>query len=227
MASQGTHPACLFLALTLLVTTAATMILCSAILTNHWEVITFEKAEVEAIAAKHNATHTLTWLWGGKVGMVSIKLHQPLKLRRQDVGSQAYMGSRSHSLRFRRQTTKSIYLVPMHGGIWTLCVGLSEYNQIYKQEQNAASEWPLKQLHRKSNIPESHKKCKNKDHHINAIRAQVSSEEDSSFTRNVAFLTFICSHLTYLFNVLLTLTNSDLSQSISYRLPTAIDNDPY
>lgn len=71
MASQGTHPACLFLALTLLVTTAATMILCSAILTNHWEVITFDKGEVEAIAAKHNASHTLSWLWGGKVGMVS------------------------------------------------------------------------------------------------------------------------------------------------------------
>ncbi|XP_047469267.1 uncharacterized protein LOC125025325 [Penaeus chinensis] len=129
MASQGTHPACLFLALTLLVTTAATMILCSAILTNHWEVITFDKAEVEAIAAKHNASHTLSWLWGGKVGMVSIELHQPLKLRRQDAGSQAYMGSHSHSIRFRRQTSKVIYLVPMHGGIWTLCVGLSVQEQ--------------------------------------------------------------------------------------------------
>ncbi|KAG7178174.1 hypothetical protein Hamer_G003962 [Homarus americanus] len=73
MASQGAHPACLFLALTLLITGAATAILCSAILTNHWEVITFDKTRVASIAAKHNATHTLTWLWNGKVGKVSVQ----------------------------------------------------------------------------------------------------------------------------------------------------------
>lgn len=72
MASQGAHPACLFLALTLLVTGAATAILCTAILTNHWEVITFDKHIVEAIAAKHNATHTLEWMLGGKVAKVSL-----------------------------------------------------------------------------------------------------------------------------------------------------------
>ncbi|MPC46917.1 hypothetical protein E2C01_040648 [Portunus trituberculatus] len=71
MASQGAHPACLFLALTLLMTGAATAILCTAILTNYWELITFDREAVEAITARHNNTHTLTWLWEGKVGKVS------------------------------------------------------------------------------------------------------------------------------------------------------------
>lgn len=71
MASQGAHPACLFLALTLMVTGAATAILCTAILTNYWELITFDREAVEAITRKHSDTHNLTWMWGGKVGKVS------------------------------------------------------------------------------------------------------------------------------------------------------------
>ncbi|XP_045117265.1 uncharacterized protein LOC123507965 isoform X2 [Portunus trituberculatus] len=132
MASQGAHPACLFLALTLLMTGAATAILCTAILTNYWELITFDREAVEAITARHNNTHTLTWLWEGKVGKVVIQLDKPLKVRRQ-VGvaplGEARGVNANNNLRFRRQTSRVIYLVPHHGGIWTLCVGLSDLEQ--------------------------------------------------------------------------------------------------
>ncbi|XP_071518562.1 uncharacterized protein [Panulirus ornatus] len=134
MASQGAHPACLFLALTLLVTGAATVILCTAILTNHWEVITFDKDAVEAITAKHNTTHNLTWLWNGKVGKVVIQLHHPMKLRRQEESGRSQR-LRARSIRFRRQTSRVIYLAPLHGGIWTLCVGLSEREQKHLRDQ--------------------------------------------------------------------------------------------
>ncbi|XP_066972913.1 uncharacterized protein [Macrobrachium rosenbergii] len=129
MASQGAHPACLFLALTLLVTAAATVILCTAILTNHWELISFDREAVEAIAAKFNDTHTLEWLWDGKVGKVNIELRS--RVRRQDAEfldtSMGYTAS--NPARVRRQPSRVIFLVPMHGGIWTLCVGLSEPEQ--------------------------------------------------------------------------------------------------
>ncbi|XP_064097490.1 uncharacterized protein LOC135208845 [Macrobrachium nipponense] len=127
MASQGAHPACLFLALTLLVTAAATVILCTAILTNHWELISFDREAVEAIAAKFNDTHTLEWLWDGKVGKVSIEW----RVRRQDAEfldtSKGYTAS--NPARVRRQPSRVFFLVPMHGGIWTLCVGLTETEQ--------------------------------------------------------------------------------------------------
>ncbi|XP_050715322.1 uncharacterized protein LOC126998048 isoform X4 [Eriocheir sinensis] len=133
MASQGAHPACLFLALTLLVTGAATAILCTAILTNYWELITFDREAVEAITARHNNTHTLTWLWEGKVGKVVIQLDKPLKVRRQVGVAPGPVGhggiNAMKTQRFRRQTSRVIYLVPHHGGIWTLCVGLSETEQ--------------------------------------------------------------------------------------------------
>ncbi|XP_069166122.1 uncharacterized protein [Procambarus clarkii] len=59
-----------------------------------------------------------------------------MKVRRQDPASQQlFPGSNPRSLRFRRQTSRVIYLVPLHGGIWTLCVGLSELEQ--EQLRNA------------------------------------------------------------------------------------------
>ncbi|XP_050715320.1 uncharacterized protein LOC126998048 isoform X2 [Eriocheir sinensis] len=142
MASQGAHPACLFLALTLLVTGAATAILCTAILTNYWELITFDREAVEAITARHNNTHTLTWLWEGKVGKVVIQLDKPLKVRRQVGVAPGPVGhggiNAMKTQRFRRQTSRVIYLVPHHGGIWTLCVGLSEEEM--EEEDNKKKE---------------------------------------------------------------------------------------
>ena len=75
MASQGAHPACLFLAVTLLVTATSTVMLSTAILTNHWEVITFDHDMVNAIAQKHNGTHSLQWLYEKQVGKVSLNLY--------------------------------------------------------------------------------------------------------------------------------------------------------
>ena len=70
MGSQGAHPACIFLAVTLLVTAGATMLLCTAMFTNHWELITFSQTEVEKFVARNNATHSLEWLYDRKVAKV-------------------------------------------------------------------------------------------------------------------------------------------------------------
>ena len=74
MASQGAHPACLFLTLTLLVTIAAPVILVTAILSTHWETMKFDRKLVEEITGHHNHTHRLTWILGAKVAKVKIKI---------------------------------------------------------------------------------------------------------------------------------------------------------
>ncbi|XP_018014136.1 uncharacterized protein LOC108671163 [Hyalella azteca] len=80
MGSQGAHPACLFLALTLTVTVAATVLLCTAMLSNHWEVISLNRPLLEALVQKHNASHTLTWLFGGIVAKVTARETRPVRL---------------------------------------------------------------------------------------------------------------------------------------------------
>ncbi|XP_076051184.1 uncharacterized protein LOC143031358 [Oratosquilla oratoria] len=150
MATQGAHPACVFLTLTVLVTAAATVLLCSAVLTDHWEVITFDKEQVMSITRNRNATHNVTWLWNDKVARVDIRVPAtPDRERRSALWSYS---RKSHFVRKRRSstiqtsppstntsssssssssssTTRVVFLVPMYGGIWSLCVGLSEAEQ--------------------------------------------------------------------------------------------------
>ncbi|XP_071518563.1 uncharacterized protein [Panulirus ornatus] len=65
---------------------------------------------------------------------VVIQLHHPMKLRRQEESGRSQR-LRARSIRFRRQTSRVIYLAPLHGGIWTLCVGLSEREQKHLRDQ--------------------------------------------------------------------------------------------
>ncbi|CAH0563468.1 unnamed protein product [Brassicogethes aeneus] len=90
------HPSVFFLLGTLVLTTCATGMLCAAIMTDHWEEVTWNGSYLEVLA---NGSHRLQWLLDGNVARVSTN----------DV--------RDRTIAF---------LVPMHGGIWTLCVTLTE-----------------------------------------------------------------------------------------------------
>ena len=79
MGSQGAHPACLFLSLTILVAGTATVLLSTAVLTDHWEVVTVDRTIVEIIVAKHNSTYALSWLYGGRVAKVMDNIYIDLK----------------------------------------------------------------------------------------------------------------------------------------------------
>ncbi|XP_043225454.1 uncharacterized protein LOC122390979 isoform X2 [Amphibalanus amphitrite] len=94
------HPACLLLVFTLLLTTAATLLLTYAELTDNWEIIRFDRASVQRTVDGLNGTHSLEWILDDQVGVVTIDGEQP--------------------------DNKTVFLVPMNGGIWTLCVSLSE-----------------------------------------------------------------------------------------------------
>ncbi|XP_001999436.3 uncharacterized protein LOC6573353 [Drosophila mojavensis] len=92
-------PPVLFLFVTLLMTTSATAMLCAAIMTDHWEHVTWDRTSLDRYSNR-SGLH-LEWLLDEQVAML-----KPDK--RAD-----------H--RFRRD---SVFLVPMHGGIWTLCIDL-------------------------------------------------------------------------------------------------------
>ncbi|XP_017143991.1 uncharacterized protein LOC108156809 [Drosophila miranda] len=92
-------PPVLFLFVTLLMTTSATAMLCAAIMTDHWEHVTWDRNSLDRYSNR-SGLH-LEWLLEDQVAML-----KPDK--RAD-----------H--RFRRD---SVFLVPMHGGIWTLCIDL-------------------------------------------------------------------------------------------------------
>ncbi|XP_046803883.1 probable serine/threonine-protein kinase cdc7, partial [Lucilia cuprina] len=92
-------PPVLFLFVTLLMTTSATAMLCAAIMTDHWEHVKWDRISLDRYSNRSNLQ--LEWIMEDKVAML-----KPDK--RAD-----------H--RFRRD---NLFLVPMHGGIWTLCIDL-------------------------------------------------------------------------------------------------------
>ncbi|CAK1596410.1 unnamed protein product [Parnassius mnemosyne] len=93
----GVHPSVFYLLATLLLTSCSTAMLCAAIMTDHWEHVTWERAALAALANTSNTV--LQWLLDEKVA----KIEEP-----------------SH------RKNSGTFLVPMNGGIWTMCVSLEE-----------------------------------------------------------------------------------------------------
>lgn len=89
------HPSVFFLMGTLLLTTCATAMLCGAIMTDHWEEVTWDRYQLEKSA--NGTTMRIAWYLDGTVAKVTTE------------------GERTIA-----------FLVPMHGGIWTLCVALTD-----------------------------------------------------------------------------------------------------
>lgn len=89
------HPSVFFLLGTLILTTCATGMLCAAIMTDHWEEVTWDQNQLDILS---NSSLRLQWLLDRTVARVSTN------------------DARDRTMAF---------LVPMHGGIWTLCLSLS------------------------------------------------------------------------------------------------------
>ncbi|XP_020298681.1 uncharacterized protein LOC109862922 [Pseudomyrmex gracilis] len=95
---RGPGPRLVFLFVTLVLTFAATGLLCGAIMSDHWEEISWNREDL------NHANVSLEWYLDGQVAM----------LKSSSVNRQA-----------NRHRSPS-FLVPMHGGIWIMCVSLSE-----------------------------------------------------------------------------------------------------
>lgn len=77
-------------------TSSATAMLCAAIMTDHWEHVSWDRICLEKSSQTHNST--LHWLLDSKIARLAIK---------------------------NQNNRGGVFLVPMHGGIWTLCVDLT------------------------------------------------------------------------------------------------------
>lgn len=66
----------IFLFVTLLVTTGTTALLCSAIMSDHWEKLTWDKAILEKIT--HNTSCSLQWQLDGRAAVVTVDSKFPL-----------------------------------------------------------------------------------------------------------------------------------------------------
>ncbi|XP_076233950.1 uncharacterized protein LOC143178903 [Calliopsis andreniformis] len=87
-----------FLVATLALTLAATGLLCGAIMSDHWEEVSWDK---EALT---HANVTLKWYLDGQVAMLQ----------------------HTSSHRNHHSSRRPTFLVPMYGGIWIMCVSLTE-----------------------------------------------------------------------------------------------------
>ncbi|XP_059048591.1 uncharacterized protein LOC131843851 [Achroia grisella] len=93
----GVHPSVFYLLATLLLTSCSTAMLCASIMTDHWEHVVWEHAALVALANTSNTA--LQWLLDEKVAKI------------EDASN---------------RKGGSTFLVPMNGGIWTMCVSLEE-----------------------------------------------------------------------------------------------------
>lgn len=68
--SCTTAPPLIFLFVTLLITTGATAMLCAAIMSDHWEHISWDRAIVDKMT--RNTSHAVQWHLNGKVGRIDV-----------------------------------------------------------------------------------------------------------------------------------------------------------
>ncbi|XP_062555102.1 uncharacterized protein LOC134220127 isoform X1 [Armigeres subalbatus] len=115
-------PPVLFLFFTLLMTSSATAMLCAAIMTDHWEHVSWNRENLDRLSNKSSIE--LQWYLDGRAAKFSVSdMH-----RRSGDG-------RSRDFDFPRYVLKhnkppidkraNVFLVPMNGGIWTLCIALT------------------------------------------------------------------------------------------------------
>lgn len=89
---------------TLLLTTFATGLNCFSLLTNHWEYITWNSQALKKISLEQN------------MGLESYF---------DNLITRVFVTNSKNS-------TVGIYLLPMHGGIWTVCISLRGKPSIYQ-----------------------------------------------------------------------------------------------
>jgi hypothetical protein len=123
------QPSIWFLVGTLVFTSAATAMLCGAIMTDHWEQVNWDRGKLEDIAVRQkNATQVrwlLEWLLDGQVGRIVYTNEEGLRkipIRKKPVKN---VGNSVTASNEETDEEVAVFLIPMHGGIWTLCVTLS------------------------------------------------------------------------------------------------------
>jgi hypothetical protein len=92
-------------------------------MTDHWEQVTWDRHKLDDIAVRQkNGTQVkwvLEWLLDGQVGWIVYTNGEGLRKvpDRKDTATSSESSAQGHEV--------AVFLIPMHGGIWTLCVSLT------------------------------------------------------------------------------------------------------
>jgi glycine cleavage system H lipoate-binding protein len=111
-----------FLMGTLLFTGVATAMLCVAIRTDHWEQVTWDDRKLDDIVVRKNGTQVkwvFEWLLDRQVGRI---VYMNATDKRKDIDRKDTVTNIDSS---GQEYEVAVFLIPMHGGIWTLCVSLT------------------------------------------------------------------------------------------------------
>uniref|UniRef100_A0A182TC98 Uncharacterized protein n=1 Tax=Anopheles maculatus TaxID=74869 RepID=A0A182TC98_9DIPT len=117
-------PPIMFLFLTLLMTSSATAMLCAAIMTDHWEHVSWDRTSLDRIS--NETAIELHWYLDGRAAKIPLKgKGLPTKHHTHHHQSGLKGGPAATPPPVVTDNRAGVFLVPMNGGIWTLCIDLT------------------------------------------------------------------------------------------------------
>ncbi|KAI5698901.1 hypothetical protein M8J75_013582 [Diaphorina citri] len=130
------HPTIVVLLCTLLCTSCATGMLCAAIITDHWEYVHWNRTQLEDIAGARQQVASVkglqisleSYLDGLVTKVIVRNFNKPRPLPQHEAEYSHWLALNAPRSSYREplSVVSTIFLVPMHGGIWTMCVFLTE-----------------------------------------------------------------------------------------------------
>uniref|UniRef100_A0A182VRU9 Uncharacterized protein n=1 Tax=Anopheles minimus TaxID=112268 RepID=A0A182VRU9_9DIPT len=115
-------PPIMFLFLTLLMTSSATAMLCAAIMTDHWEHVSWDRTSLDRIS--NESAIELHWYLDGRAAKIPLK-GKGLPTQHHQHHHHHQSGQKGAAAPVVTDNRAGVFLVPMNGGIWTLCIDLT------------------------------------------------------------------------------------------------------
>ncbi|VVC34820.1 Hypothetical protein CINCED_3A020718 [Cinara cedri] len=142
------QPLSLILTITLILSSCTTLMLCMSVWTDHWEIIEWDFQEALSVLRTQNKSSKwlnnikTEWLVNGTALKITIAAAKSAPINNGDALLVLSTTNQYHPMNFydihallyqTRDTT--VILAPMYGGIWTLCISLTDDQlmQLYRE----------------------------------------------------------------------------------------------
>ncbi|XP_022254381.1 uncharacterized protein LOC111088463 [Limulus polyphemus] len=106
---------CIFCWTTVVITAAATACLSVALLTNHWEAVIFRRNQVHNVA--NNSQHRVMWVSNQVARVKAAYYNVPRDVEK--------IATYYNQQKWNGSSEGFVYLVPLHGGVYSICTDLS------------------------------------------------------------------------------------------------------
>ncbi|CAI6373191.1 unnamed protein product [Macrosiphum euphorbiae] len=145
------QPLTLFLTITLLLSSCTTFMLCTSVWTNHWENMEWDFQEAISVLKTQNKSSkwlnnvNTEWLVNGNTLKITINAAKPSPVNNGKLLVLATANQYHQTdfydinpLLYQTGEKTTVILAPMYGGIWTLCISLTEDQlvQLHQETNN-------------------------------------------------------------------------------------------